>query len=113
MALDIIVQSVSEKTAKTLLVIVVSMLTVVAAFAYNLESSWRSRVTVGIQKNSDVNERQDVDIARLAVATENLRVTVERQTEFKQGFSEDRTKRLDRLLDVLEKQAYNASKEKK
>lgn len=99
MSLDTIIQDADIKTVKILLTVFLG----VAFFVGALGFTWAGGVTARVSGH-------DVDIAKLAVSTENLRTSVQQLSQRRSSEDEQKTQRLDRLLDILEHQTYNTPK---
>lgn len=110
--LNSFVKAIPDKWAKRFLVLALSVLGATTVVLYTVGASAWSEVKQDVRNVKDKTAAHDVDIAKLATATENLRLTVESQSQDaakRAEKSDERARRMDRLLDFLERSSYPKS----
>jgi len=107
------VEMLPEKWAKRGLIALLGILTLIAVWSYTNLTSWAEHLSQADASFIAKNASQDIDIAKLVVATENtnesvkaLTLALERQSDKR----DERARRMDRLLDILEQTSYTKPK---
>lgn len=109
-----VVDSLPRKWVNRAVVWLATLVAAMSVAGFALGSGWVRGVDARETKLEDRVQKNEVDIRGLAVATENLRQAVQQESaehDLERPLRDERAHRMDRLLAILEQQAYNRTKE--
>lgn len=113
MPLDAIIDSLSARWTKSLLGVALSALGGFGVYTYTQITSWAEDVKQSNAAHDRKDQEQDLRLERLVLLIESTSKSVDKMAESleKQADKRDeRLRRMDRLLDVLERKGYNGPK---
>ena len=113
MALDTVIDTLSARWTKSLLGLALSALGGFGVYTYTQITSWAEEVKQTTSAHEKKDQEQDIKLERLVLLIESTSKSVDKLAESleKQGDKRDeRLRRMDRLLDVLERKGYNTPK---
>lgn len=114
MALDVIIDALSTRWTKSLLGLTLSALGAMGVFAYTQVTDWVDSMKAATEAHAKKDYEQDLRLERLTLAVENTSKSVDKMAgalEKQSDKRDDRMRRMDRLLDLLEKNSHTRIKE--